>query len=166
MYGKLSFVGKNGSKINLFGFNFKDRVNFENLANLDWNTIGAGLQFRLVPSNANSIINGNFSFSDYDIGLVESDNKPRTSGITSFNAGINFTFFGDNSEINYGFELNGFRTEFEFINFLDLTIEQFENTTELSGFVKFKKQFGNLIIEPGLRAVSYTHLTLPTKRIV
>ena len=159
LYGKLSFVGKNGSKINLFGFNFKDRVNFENLANLDWNTIGAGLQFRLVPSNANSIINGNFSFSDYDIGLVESDNKPRTSGITSFNAGINFTFFGNNSEVNYGFELNGFRTEFEFINFLDLTIEQFENTTELSGFVKFKKQFGNLIIEPGLRGQFYASLS-------
>jgi len=158
LYGKLSFVGANGSKINLFGFNFKDRVNFESLANLDWNTVGAGLQFKLIPNNSSSIINGNFSFSDYDIGLVESDDKPRTSGITSFNAGLNFTYFGNNSEANYGFEINGFRTEFEFINFLDLTIEQFENTTELAGFVKFKKKWGNLIIEPGIRAQFYATL--------
>ena len=158
LYGKLSFVGGNGSKINLFGFNFKDRVNFEGLANLDWNAVGAGLQFKLIPNNSSSIINGNFSFSDYDIGLVEADNLPRTSGITSFNAGLNFIYFGNNSEINYGFEINGFRTEFEFINFLDLTIEQFENTTELAGFVKFKKKFGNLIIEPGVRAQFYASL--------
>ncbi|MEM6317246.1 MAG: carboxypeptidase-like regulatory domain-containing protein [Bacteroidota bacterium] len=158
LYGKLSFVGANGSKINLFGFNFKDQVNFENLANLDWNTFGAGLQFSLIPNNASAIVNGNFSFSNYDIGLFESDNKPRTSGISSFTAGLDFTFFGYNSEVNYGFEINGFRTEFEFINFLDFTIEQFENTTELSGFVKFKKQWGNLIIEPGLRAQFYASL--------
>lgn len=159
IYGKLSFVGGNGSKINLFGFNFKDRVNFENLADLNWNTVGAGLQFRLVPNNSSALINGSFSFSDYDISLAESDDKPRSSGITSFNAGLNFTFFGENSEINYGFELNGFRTAFEFINFLDLTIEQFENTTELSGFVKYKKQFGNLIIEPGIRGQFYASLS-------
>jgi len=128
------------------------------LANLDWNTVGGGLQFKLIPNNSSSIINGNFSFSNYDIGLVESDDKPRTSGITSFNAGLNFTYFGKNSEANYGFEINGFRTEFEFINFLDLTIEQFENTTELAGFVKFKKQFGKLIIEPGIRAQLYASL--------
>ncbi len=158
LYGKVSFVGANGSKINFFGFNFKDRVNFEGLANLDWNTVGAGLQFKLIPNNSSSIINGNFSFSDYDIGLVESDDKPRTSGITSFNAGLNFTYFGNNSQANYGFEINGFRTAFEFINFLDLTIEQFENTTELAGFVKFKKKFGNLIIEPGIRAQFYATL--------
>lgn len=158
IYGKLSFVGGNGSKINLFGFNFKDGVNFDGLTNLNWNTVGGGLQFKLIPNNSSSIINGNFSFSNYDIGLEESDNKPKTSGITSFTAGLNFTYFGNNSEANYGFEVNGFRTEFEFINFLDLTIEQFENTTELAGFVKFKKQFGKLIIEPGVRAQLYASL--------
>lgn len=158
LYGKLSFLGGNGSKINLFGFNFSDRVNFEGLADLEWKNVGAGLQFRLIPNNSSSIVNGNFSYSDYNIGLVESDNQPRTSGITSFNAGINFMVFGNNSEVNYGFEINGFRTNFEFINFLDLTIEQFENTTELSGFIKFKKQWGNLIIEPGIRGQFYASL--------
>ncbi len=158
LYGKLSFIAANGSKINLFGFNFKDKVNYDQLADLSWNTSGAGLSFSLIPNNSSAIIGGNFSFSDYDIGLEESDGKPRKSGITSFNAGLNFTFFGNNSEANYGFEVNGFRTEFEFINFLDLSIEQFENTTELAGFVKYKKQVGNLIIEPGLRAQFYASL--------
>ena len=157
-YGKISYVGGNGSKINLFGFNFKDWVNFEQLADLNWNSTGIGLQFSLIPNNSSAIVGGNFSFSDYDIGLEESDGKPRSSGITSFNAGLNFTYFGNNSEVNYGFDLNGFRTNFEFINFLDLTIEQFENTTELAGFVKYRKQFGKLIIEPGLRAQFYASL--------
>lgn len=158
LYGKISFVGGNGSKINAFGFNFKDQVDYEGLADLNWNTVGGGLQFSLIPNNSSAIIAGNFSFSDYDISLEESDGLPRKSGITSFNAGLNFTYFGNNSEVNYGFDVNGFRTNFEFINFLDLTIEQFENTTELAGFVKFKKQFGNLIIEPGLRGQFYASL--------
>ncbi|MEM1120311.1 MAG: TonB-dependent receptor [Bacteroidota bacterium] len=158
LYGKLSFVGGNGSKINLFGFNFQDQVNFEGLANLDWQNVGGGLQFKLIPNSSSSIVNGNFSYSDYQIGLIESDNQPRTSGITSFNAGINFVYFGKQSEVNYGFEINGFRTNFEFISFLDLTIEQFENTTELSGFIKYKKQWGNLIIEPGVRGQFYASL--------
>ena len=158
IYGKLSFVAGNGSKINLFGFNFKDKVNYDKLANLDWNTSGAGLTFNLIPNNSSALINGNFSFSDYGIGLEESDGKPRKSGITSFNAGLNFTFFGKNSEANYGFEVNGFRTAFEFINFLALSIEQNENTTELAGFIKYKKQLGKLIIEPGLRAQFYASL--------
>ncbi len=158
LYGKVSFVGGNGSKIDLFGFNFQDEVNFVDLARLDWTTSGAGLRFSLVPNGSAAIIGGNFSYSDYQVGLVESDDKPRTSGITSFTAGLNFAYFGNNSEVNYGFEVNGFRTNFEFINFLDLSIEQFENTTEIGGFVKFKKQWGNLIIEPGLRAQFYSSL--------
>jgi hypothetical protein len=157
-YGKLSFVGSNGSQINLFGFNFKDKVDFTGLADLDWDNTGAGLQFKLIPNNSSSLINGNFSFSKYNIGLDEGDGKPRSSSINSFNAGLNFTYFSHNSELNYGFELNGFRTSFEFINFLDLTIEQFENTTELAGYVKYRKKWGNLIIEPGFRAQFYATL--------
>ena len=158
LYGKLSFVSGNGSKIDLFGFNFQDQVSFANLAELDWTTTGGGLRFSLIPNTSSAIIGGNFSFSDYDLGLVESDNKPRRSGITSFTAGLTFTYFGNQSEINYGFEVNGFRTNFEFINFLDLSIEQFENSTEIGGYFKYKKQFGNLIIEPGLRGQFYATL--------
>lgn len=157
-YGKLSFVGSNGSKINLFGFNFQDGVNFSDLADLSWDNTGAGLQFRLIPNSSTAIINGNFSFSDYQIDLLEADGRPRSSGISSFTAGLNFQYFGNESELNYGFEVNAFRTNFEFINFLDLTIEQFENTTELSGFVKFRKKIGKLIIEPGIRGQFYATL--------
>jgi len=159
LYGKVSFVGGNGSKVDVFGFNFQDKVDYPDLATLDWTTQGAGLRFSLIPNSSAAIMEGNFSYSDYDVGLVESDGKPRKSGITSFTAGLQFTQYGNNSEINYGFEVNGFRTNFEFINFLDLTINQFENTTEIGGFVKLRKQWGNLIIEPGLRAQFYSSLS-------
>ena len=159
LYGKVSFVGGNGSKMDVFGFNFKDKVDYPDLATLDWTTQGAGLRFSLIPNNSAAIMEGNFSYSDYDVGIEESDGKPRESGITSFTAGLQFTQFGNNSEINYGFEVNGFRTNFEFINFLDLSIDQFENTTEIGGFVKVRKQWGNLIIEPGLRAQFYSSLS-------
>ncbi|MBK7947061.1 MAG: TonB-dependent receptor plug domain-containing protein [Flavobacteriales bacterium] len=51
-YGKLSFNGANGSKFNLFGFDFTDGVNYRNVSDLSWNNFGAGTNFVLVPSGS------------------------------------------------------------------------------------------------------------------
>jgi len=37
LYGKVSTKGKNGSKLNVFGFNFADKVNYEGISELNWN---------------------------------------------------------------------------------------------------------------------------------
>ena len=155
LYGKLSFVAKNGSKLNLFGFNFNDKVNFQNVADLNWQTNGVGLNFSLLPPSSNILVGGSAAYSDYDITLQEGDERPRNSKITTYNIVLDFTYFGAASEVNYGLEFNGFNTEFSFNNFLGLTIEQLDFTTELAGFVQYKKTIGNLIIEPGLRAQFY-----------
>ncbi|MEO1714475.1 MAG: TonB-dependent receptor, partial [Bacteroidota bacterium] len=44
LYGKISMVSGNGSKLNIFGFNFRDRVNYS-IADLGWQSGGAGASF-------------------------------------------------------------------------------------------------------------------------
>lgn len=158
LYGKLSFVGNNGSKLNLFGFSFDDMVNYPGIANLGWQSVGGGLNFKLVPTTSQLIIGGTLSFSDYDISLIEADEAPRQSAINGFNAALDFTYFGRDTEIKYGFEINGFRTELEFQNFVGVTLNQFNNTTEVAGFFKYRQNFGPFVFEPSLRAQFYTTL--------
>lgn len=155
LYGKMSFVAGNGSKLNLFGFNFKDNVDFAGIAKLNWLTTGGGMNFSIIPQNSNILVGGSAAFSDYDISLSEGELDPRASRITTYNVLLDFNYFGSDSEVKYGLEFNGFNTEFGFKNFLNLSIEQKDFTTELAGFAKYKRKIGNLIIEPGLRVQYY-----------
>src|SRR5690606_3675425 len=124
LYGKLSFVAPNGSKLNLFGLSFRDKVDYAGFATLDWENFGLGADFTLIPSASSMIVGGYVTFSDYEIQLKEQDGAPRFSSITSFDAGLDFTYFGRNNELKYGFNINGFSTNFSFRNFLGVTIEQ------------------------------------------
>ena len=159
IYGKINSTGANGSTFNAFGFNFNDAVSYENIADYKWDSYGGGANFTLIPNNSSMIVNGNINYSSYSTEFVEGEGTPRVSDIQGFNAGLNFSFFGNDSEVKYGFEVNGFRTNFEFVNFVGNTIEQFNNTTEISGFGKYKAKFGNLILEPSLRVQFYTSLS-------
>lgn len=155
LYGKVSFVSDNGSKLNLFGFNYTDRFDFVGLAKLDWDASGGGGNFTLIPPNSNTIMDGAVSLTNYKIALQESDGNPRTSGITSYTAGLNFNYFGGDNQVTYGFEFTGFNTDFQFRNQFDVTILQRDFTTELAGYLKYKQQIGDLILEPGFRAHYY-----------
>lgn len=157
-YGKVTLEGGSGNKLNLFGFNFTDDVFFQGLANLSWDAAGGGFNFKLIPNQSRLLVNGTISYSDYDILLREADEAPRTSGINGFTAALDFTYFGQDSELNYGFEINGFRTDLAFRNFVGITLEQFNNTTEIAGHVKFRKVADRLIIEPSIRAQFYSSL--------
>ncbi len=158
LYGKASFLTGTGTKLNLFGFNFTDRVNVSNVANVDWNSVGAGADFTLVPPGSPFIVGGNFTFSQYDVQLQEGDDDPRTSKILTYTAGLDFTSFGEDSEWKYGFEFNGFNTDFVFRNFLGFTFQQEDFTTELAGFVKHRRKIGKLVIEPSFRVQYYASL--------
>lgn len=154
-YGKLSLFSGNGSKLNLFGFNFTDNFNFVGLAKLNWNTFGAGANFTLVPPLSNVVMDGTVAYSKYDIMLTEADGKPRSSGITSYSAILNFTYFGNRTQLNYGFEFTGFNTDFNFVNPIGITFKQKDFTTELAGYLKYKQKLGDFIFEPGLRMHYY-----------
>ncbi|MBK6931238.1 MAG: TonB-dependent receptor [Saprospirales bacterium] len=156
-YGKLSLLTGNGSKMNFFGFSYDDGVDYP-ITDFDWKSSGGGFDFTLVPTNSNTIVGGTLTYSKYNSRIEESDRRPRESGISGFYAGLNFTNFDRNNELKYGLELTGFRTEFTFENFRGLTIEQFENTTEISIYLRWKRKIGPLVIEPGFRLQYYQSL--------
>jgi len=157
-YGKMSFRTGGGSKIDLFGFSFSDGVHLQNIASLGWKSGGGGINFKLIPSTSNLIISGTIAYSDYTIELKEIDEAPRKNSVGGFNALLDFTYYGKKSELNYGFDLNGFTTDFQFKNLVGITFNQNENTTELGGYVSWRYKAGAVILEPGLRTQFYASL--------
>lgn len=156
-YGKATLMTGNGSKFNFFGFRYTDAVNYP-IADYRWNTGGAGVDFTLIPQNSNLIIGGNFAYSGYDTRIEEADRDARTSGIQGFSGGLNFTSYGPDTELRYGLEVVGFKTDFAFTNLRGVTTDQVENNSEMNGYVRFKRKFGPLVIEPGLRMQYYQSL--------
>ncbi len=160
VFGKVSFNGATGSKFNLFGFNFNDRVKYQGVSDLKWNNWGAGTNFVLVPAGSAVLIDGTFALSNYQIQMTEGELKPRTSEIAGFNGALNFKVFNHEDEIRYGVEVLGFRTNFQFYNSLGLEYKQEENTSEIAGYVSYKKVMKKVVIEPGLRLHYYASLSV------
>ncbi len=160
LYGKVSFLGANGSKLNLFGFNFNDGVNYQGVSDLGWNNWGAGANFVLVPSGSAVLIDGIFSMSNYTITLQEAELPPRSSEIASFNGGLNFKYFIGEDEAKYGLEVLGFRTNFQFFNALGRQYLQEQNTSEIAGYFNYKKVLNKVILDPGIRLHYYASLSV------
>jgi hypothetical protein len=158
IYGKLSFISSEGSKISFFGFNFNDHVDYEDITTYDWKSYGMGTQFLLVPSQSNMIVEGYFSYSDYKIEQAELDNKPRYSYINGFQGGMNFSYYLGKDLLKYGIDLTGERTEFRYYNASNRKIEQIDNTTNIAGYIKYKKIIRQLVIIPSIRLQYYASL--------
>lgn len=165
LYGKFSFHGNNGSKLNVFGFNFSDQVNYQYISNLEWDSKGIGSQFILVPGNSPVLIEGNFAFSNYNITMKEADSPLRSSEILGFNVGFDFTFFMAKGKIKYGFDVLGFETDFTTYNSVNSIIEQDENTSEFSAYVNYQYTSTRFIVEPGFRIQKYTLGFSPEPRL-
>lgn len=45
LFAKLSINGSNGNKVSFFGFNYRDNVNYEEIAGFEWVSNGAGANF-------------------------------------------------------------------------------------------------------------------------
>ena len=167
LYGKISLMGANGSKVNFFGFNFNDQVNnYRSHSDYHWESYGGGSNFLIIPGNSPVLMEGHLAYSQYNIALEEanssssgSDSKPRTSSINGFNMGFDFTYFIGKDELKYGFEILGFKTDYIFYNSVDLEIRQEENTTEIGGYVKYKKTLNKLLFEPSIRIHYYASLS-------
>lgn len=159
LYGKVSINSANGSKINLFGFNYTDKVNYQDISDYHWDAVGGGANFVVIPGNSPVLMEGVFAYSSYKMQLDEENQQPRTSSINGFNAGLNFTYFMGKNELKYGLELNGFKTDFEFFNETGSKIEQQQNTTEISVYGKYKLTAGKFLIEPGMRVQWYASLS-------
>jgi hypothetical protein len=156
LYGKASFIGANGTKLNAFAFNFDDKVNYPE-TQYNWVSRGMGSNFVIVPEGS-TIINGNVAYSQYKMVQNEADNRPRESSINGFNIGLNFSHFIGKDDLKYGVEMNGFSTDFNYTNSNGRNLQQQDYTTELAAFLKYRKNFGRLIVEPGLRTQLYASL--------
>ena len=165
LYGKLSLHENNGSKVNVFGFNFQDNVNYEGISELNWTSKGIGSEFILIPGNSPVLIEGNFAYSSYDISLDEESSALRESGINGFNMGFDFTYFQPKGKIKYGFDVHGFSTDFTTYNSVNSRIEQNENTSEFSAYVNYQFASTRFIIEPGFRLQKYTLGISPEPRL-
>jgi hypothetical protein len=159
LYGKISLNNTSGSKVNFFGFNFTDDVDYSDITKLNWKSTGYGANFVLVPAASAVLLDGAFSYSNYDMMLDEVSRSPRSSSISGFNVNLNFTYFMGKDEIQYGIEGQGFSTDFDFFNSINRHIDQTENTTEIGGFLRYKKVAGKFVIEPGFRSNYYASLS-------
>lgn len=154
IYSKLSVVSGNGSKFNLFGFNFNDGYNNPLVANIGWENTGVGADFTMVPNSSDIIIKGTIGYTNYDLGIKESDDA-RNSSIREFGATVDFSIFRNKSEIKYGFDVRAVKTDFDFTNPYGIALSQEQNTTEFSAYGKYRQTLGNLVIEPSIRMMYY-----------
>ncbi|HEX5001992.1 MAG TPA: TonB-dependent receptor [Bacteroidia bacterium] len=157
-YGKYSTNNANGSRFNLFGFNFTDKATYQGVSDYNWKSTGVGSSFMIVPESSPVLMQGNLAYSNYEIKLDEADGRPRTSRIGGFSLNLNFTYYIKQNEVNYGLEAQAFKTDFEYYNFLGTAIAQEENTTELAAYFNYRKVWDKLVIEPGIRFHYYASL--------
>lgn len=160
-YGKISFNSNNGSKLNLFGFNFNDKVSYKSLQDMNWTSYGGGGNFLLVPQSSPILVNGNFAYSEYDIKMKPELQPQQRSTIKGFNMGMMFTYFMSKNELNYGLDVDGFSTNFDFYNSLNRHITQNDYTTEIGGYLKYKwiSKHRKILIEPSIRLQYYASLS-------
>ncbi|MFA6152892.1 MAG: carboxypeptidase-like regulatory domain-containing protein [Chitinophagaceae bacterium] len=164
LYGKVTFSGNNGSKFNLFGFNFRDKAKVFNslgatTAQFDWNSYGAGTTFVVSPSGSSSLINGKFAYSSYKINNKEINFTPRSSSINNFEGAIDFTYFlPAYSQLNYGIEVAGQSTKLDYKSSIDTDISTLSrNNTTAAAFFVYKKNFNqHFILEPSIRFQYYS----------
>ena len=146
LFAKLTMNSNSGGYLKLFGFSFGDNVKFPGSTEYNWNNVGLGGRFLLVPQYSKTQMDGFFMYSKYNINQIELDNLPRNSGIGGISFGLNFAYNLKKDKIRWGIDVNGFETDFSFFNPNDRKVEQKESTTELNGYAKYnfkrKRFFG------------------------
>lgn len=156
VYAKVTSQADNGSKINFFGFNFKDAVAFGGTNQIDWNTTGGGFNFTAVPPSSTVLLQGSANYSFYDVTAIEGG-LLQSSSIGGFNGGLDFTyFFRKADELRIGIQAITYATDFSLDPPVGVTATQQDNTTELGGYARYKYASNRLIAEPSLRLHYYS----------
>ena len=158
LYGKVTFTADGGSKFSAFGFHNQDSVNYS-VADLNWDASGGGINFLMVPSGSPIFIRGHVNGSNFQTTFAETALEPRFSKIGGFDLGFDFSFFLKNeSEMNYGFNLSGFNTQFVTYNEAKRKIEANNFTTEIGTYFNYRKVTNRWVIQAGMRVQVYASL--------
>ncbi len=164
VYGKVTLAGKNGSKANIFGFNFNDRVdNFQALTNYAWNSFGGGFNFIIIPGSSPALMEGGLAGSKYNISMDNETMKaPKTSSVSSFDLSFKTTYFIGKHSFKFGVIVSSIATEYSFRNKFNNDVQRDDNATDLALFAKGKMNMGKLLLEPGLRLQYYSSVAYPS----
>ena len=158
IYAKLSLNSGTGSKVNLFGFRFDDRVTgYQAIANYHWLNYGGGTNFTLVTGSS-AILEGSIAYSDYHITLDDGSGFDKYSSIGGFNTTLQLTNFIGTNRLKYGISMEGYNTEYHFVNQYGKATAQDEPTTNLSLYATYKYAHGRWLFDPGIRLVYYATL--------
>ena len=157
MYGKMSIFSNNGSKFNIYGFNFIDNVDYDYITDLKWDTYGIGTNFVLVPGSAKMLIEGEVSYSNYKIN-EKSSFEDLTSQISGFNLNLDFSYFmTKESEIRYGLQVSGYSTSLDLKNEMNV-YSQIDHSTDFAAYIDYNFSKSRFVINPGFRFQNYTSL--------
>ncbi|MCE2711825.1 MAG: TonB-dependent receptor [Cryomorphaceae bacterium] len=158
LYGKVTFNSNGGSKFSVFGFRNLDSVSYS-VADLNWKAAGGGMNVLLVPSSSSMMIKGHVNGSSFETTFTETATQPRYSRIGGFDLGFDFTYFLRNEgEMNYGFNFNGFNTEFVTYNEAKRQISATNFNTELGAYYNYRLVKNRWVIQPSIRAQVYASL--------
>ncbi len=159
LYGKLTLATRNGSRWNIFGFNYDDRVNYSSIAKYGWNNWGVGTNFLIVPGDAPTTIEGSLSYSKYESELEDAGFDPRKSSMDGFTFDFGFNYYLGKSFLKVGIDVVGYNTNYEYYTIYHSQRNIVDHTTDMSIFIKYKYNFRNkLLIEPGFRLQYYYSL--------
>lgn len=159
LYGKVTLATKNGTRWNIFGFNYDDRVNYSSVANYGWNNWGIGSNFLIVPGDAPTTIEGSLAYSKYSSELQDVNFDPRKSSMDGFTFDLGFNYYLGNSLLKVGVDVVGYNTNYEYYTIYHAQRTMEDHTTDLSVFAKYKYNFRNkLLIEPSFRLQYYYSL--------
>ncbi len=175
IYGKISLTGKSGSKLNLFGFRFDDKVDYTKIATYKWTNYGVGCNFLIVPGRAPMLIEGTIGYTNYYTALDDQDNKPTTlsqntsakdtntrqSALNGFVANLKFTYYFGKSQLSLGAEFSGNTVRYVFFETPSATSRKsvVDYTSDVGLFVKYKYNWRDkILIEPSFRFQYYASL--------
>lgn len=156
LYGKLTLSTDNGSKINVFGLNFTDKVNqYEAIADFNWSNKAFGTNFLIIPGTTSALVEGVIAYSDYTMNMKEiTSNQNQMSNIGGFNVGMSVTnFFGDD-RLKYGMEMEGNTTKTAY----QLNDTMTDYSTEIGLYAIYKLMYRKILFEPSLRLSYYASL--------
>lgn len=162
LYGKLTFKSDGGSKFSAFGFHNRDAVDYPS-AKINWLQSGGGLNFLLVPQNSPIFVKGHVNGSSFktkfDELISETDTIERVSSIGGFDLGFDFTYFLKNeSELNYGFNISSFWTNYTTYNEAKRKIEDQNFTTEVGIYLSYRYVSTRWVLQPSMRGQYYASL--------
>ena len=159
LYGKVTLATRNGTRWNIFGFNYDDRVKYSSVANYGWSNWGIGSNFLIVPGVAPTTIEGSLAYSKYSSELQDANFDPRRSSMDGFTFDLGFNYYLGNSLLKVGIDVVGYNTNYEYYTIYHAQRFIEDHTTDMSIFVKYKYNFRNkLLIEPGFRLQYYYSL--------